>query len=73
MNGELRTGLADGRYKQIVKDRGGFPEAATYDNRRDLHDIWYGIHEKREKELPGCFSPGATQGYCPTPEANPWG
>lgn len=72
MNAELHTGLADGRYKQVVKDRGGFPETATYDNRRDLHDMWYGIHEAPVKDLAPSFGPERTQGFQSTPEADPW-
>ena len=72
MNAELRTGAADGRYKQIARDRGGFVEDATFENRRDLHDMWYGLHEAPAKELPGFYEPARTQGYRATPEADPW-
>jgi hypothetical protein len=73
MNAELDTGLADGRYKQVIKDRGGFPEGATEGARRDLHDMWYGIHETPRKQLATLDGPRRTQGYTATPEADPWG
>lgn len=72
MNAELRRGAADGRYKMVVTDRGGFPEAATYMQRDELHDMWYGIHEKELKDLPGFFDRSRTQGYQDTPRAEPW-
>lgn len=73
MNAELRSGASDGRYKKVVQGRGGFPETATYDNREDLHDIYFGIHEQEEKELPGFCAPVRTQAYRSTPKADPWG
>jgi len=72
MNAELATGAAEGRYKQVVTDRGGFPEAATYDERSDLHDVYFGIHEQDEKQLPGMVRPERTQAYRATPKADPW-
>lgn len=51
-NVELQRGMIDGTYKQVVKDRGGFAEPATYDARRELTDIYYGIHEAKVKRLP---------------------
>lgn len=75
MNAELDTGLSDGRYKAIVKDRGGFVDKSTFDSRAQLHDLYYGIHEAPLKALPGRIGPAdaRTQDYRPTPEANPWG
>lgn len=70
---ELATGAADGRYKQVVKDRGGFVERATLDARASLHDMYYGIHETPDKVLPGCFATARTQNYRSTPQADPWG
>lgn len=72
MNAELRTGAVEGRYKQVVKDRGGFPERATYDERDDLHDMWYGIHEVEQKQAPGFDAPVRTQAYRETPRPEPW-
>ena len=46
MTAELNTGLTDGKYKQVVKDRGGIVESQTYKSRSDLYDTWYGIHEE---------------------------
>jgi hypothetical protein len=75
MNAELETGLSDGRYKAIVKDRGGFVDKSTYDARAQLHDLYYGIHEAPVKQLPGRIGPAdaRTQDYRATPEADPWG
>ena len=52
VNAELSEGMTDGKYKKVVTDRGGFVERATYLERQDLHDVWYGIHEEPEKVLP---------------------
>lgn len=51
-NDELRLGAVDGTYKQVVKDRGGVVETATYLSRRDLSVAVYGITELADKELP---------------------
>jgi hypothetical protein len=72
MTAEMETGAIEGRYKQVVKDRGGFVETGTYENRRDLHDIYYGVHECDEKELP-TGGRARTQAYRATPPADPWG
>ena len=53
VNDELRLGMTDGTYKQVVKDRGGQVETLTYDSRRDLSVSLYGIVELPDKELPG--------------------
>ena len=62
VNIELRQGMTDGAYKQVVKDRGGVVEGGTYDARR-------GIVEEADKELPaalGTFrSPYAVQTPAP--------
>jgi len=73
MNAELASGATDGTYKKVVRDRGGIEiDAATYESRRDLHDLYYGIHEKDVKRAP-TRGDVRTQAYCPTPEADPWG
>lgn len=72
MNAELDTGIADGSYKQIVKDRGGFPEQATYDSRADLHDMSHGIHEAATKQLATKNGRVVTQDTRATPRADPW-
>lgn len=66
---ELNTGMIDGTYRQVNKDRGGVVEGATYAARRDLDDIWYGIHEAPVKELPDAL-PAHTQNFVSTPEAH---
>lgn len=72
MTAELASGATDGREKKVVQNRGGFPEAATQDNREHLHDMWYGIHEAEEKQAPGFTEPVRTQSYRATPRAEPW-
>lgn len=46
-NTELAQGATDGSYKQVVKDRGGVVEMATYDSHRDL-------------SVPGALTPSRT-------------
>lgn len=72
MNAELDSGATDGTFKKVVRDRGGFVDAATQDSREDLHDLYYGIHEQDVKQAP---TRGAvrTQNYRATPKADPWG
>jgi len=52
MNGDLAEGMSDGKYKKVVRDRGGVIDGATYVNRAALDDLYYGIHESRTKVLP---------------------
>jgi hypothetical protein len=52
---ELRLGATDGSFKQVVKDRSGVVETATYDSRRDLSVPVYGIVEVPDKELPAAM------------------
>lgn len=51
MNAELAEGMSDGKYKKVVMDRGGRVDPATYQDRRDLVDVHFGIHEARTKVL----------------------
>ncbi len=51
-NGEMSEGSSDGKYKKVVRDRGGIVEPATYESRTDLHDYYFGIHEKKIKVAP---------------------
>lgn len=48
---ELAEGATDGTYKKVVRDRGGVVEATTYEQRQDLSDTWFGIHETALKNL----------------------
>lgn len=48
---ELAEGATDGTYKKVVRDRGGVVEATTYEQRQDLSDTWFGIHETNHKNL----------------------
>ena len=57
VNAALRSGMTDGSYKQVVKDRGGLVEAATYDSRRCLSVPVYGVVELADKELPAALGP----------------
>lgn len=52
MNAELSEGSTDGKYKKIVTDRGGVVDPGTFENRADLNDEWFGIHEKKVKVAP---------------------
>lgn len=52
LNGDLFEGMTDGKYKKLRMNRGGTCEELTYQERRPLNDIWYGIHEIAEKVLP---------------------
>jgi hypothetical protein len=49
---ELTQGSVDGSYKQVVKDRGGVVESATWESRKELSTAVYGIVELAEKMLP---------------------
>lgn len=52
MNGDLAEGMTDGKYKKITQDRGGDVGTATFRARKDLDDIWHGMHELQTKTLP---------------------
>lgn len=52
LNTSLSEGATDGKYKKVNPNRGGIVEAATYENRQDLNDQWYGVHEKQVKVAP---------------------
>jgi hypothetical protein len=67
---ELHQGMVDGTYKQVSPNRGGDIDPATYEARRDLSDVWTGIHEAVVKELPDA-RPAVTPTFCPTPPAQP--
>jgi len=53
MNRDLEEGMSDGKYKRVTPNRGGVTEGdLLYRDRKDLADVWYGIHEVQEKSLP---------------------
>lgn len=53
MNKDLSEGMTDGKYKKVAyTDRGGDVEPATYMNRMDLNDNYYGFHEAPNKVKP---------------------
>ena len=52
MNDALSEGSTDGKYKKIVANRDGVIDSATAENRADLDDNWFGVHEKQVKVAP---------------------
>jgi hypothetical protein len=53
LRAELLEGMTDGSYKKAIQQRGGFVEPDTYEeNRADLSDTWFGIHEEVVKTSP---------------------
>lgn len=48
-NAELAEGATDGKYKKVIRDRGGVVDSSTYAERVDLADVYYGIHEDLTK------------------------
>jgi hypothetical protein len=61
MNANLEEGMSDGKYKKVVMNRGGVCESARlYDDRKDLADVWHGIHECPVKVFPDGSSPRRT-------------
>lgn len=66
VNDELRLGAVDGTYKQVVKDRGGDVETATYGARRDLSVGLYGIVELADKNVPGTIGESHRSPYAVT-------
>ena len=67
-NAELNEGMTDGKYKKVIRDRGGFVEPTTHLVRKDLADIWYGIHEEPMKVLPDALHQ-CTPNFVATPPA----
>ena len=65
MNDELNEGATDGKYKKIVKDRGGTIDPGTTKNRLDLDNLIYGLHEAPVKVRPD-GKIVATPNYVPT-------
>jgi hypothetical protein len=67
-NRELEQGMVDGSYKQVIKDRGGEVEQATWYARSDLSCIYYAIHEAPVMNTPDAqkmVSPYHTATPCP--------
>jgi hypothetical protein len=62
MRGEFVEGATDGSYKKVVRDRGGQVESTTFQQRQDLADVWYGIHEQAVKQV-GDGTSGSTPNY----------
>ena len=68
LRGELAEGATDGSYKKVIRDRGGVVEDTTYQQRTDMADVFYGIHEAPIKEL-GDGTSARTPNFRPTA---PW-
>ena len=66
MNASLSEGSTDGKYKKINPDRDGQIDPGTAENRLDLNDQWYGIHEKQVKIAPDGLL-HATPNFVPNP------
>lgn len=64
MNNALSEGSTDGKYKKIVRDRDGVIDPATYENRADLNNQWFGVTEKKVKVTPDGLL-HATPNYVP--------
>jgi hypothetical protein len=64
LNNALSEGSTDGKYKKIVANRDGVIDPATYENRADLNDNWYGVREKKVKVTPDGLL-HATPNYVP--------
>jgi hypothetical protein len=72
MNAALEQGMVDGKYKQVAPNRGGVIEGKLLvRGREDLHDIWYGMHEKDGKALPDSTYAKTTPNYFETAEPEP--
>lgn len=69
MNGALNEGATDGKYKKVNQNREG-AEYTTQDGRTDLDDVWFGIHETPDKEVPGRPGSRVTPNYVPTREVD---
>jgi hypothetical protein len=70
MNGDLEQGMIDGSHKQVVKDRGGDVDPATYEARKTLNDTWYGIHECPDPHTPDGLHTHSRY-YVATPKPDP--
>jgi hypothetical protein len=70
MNADLNQGSVDGKYKQVVRDRGGIGanNSETVRARMELNDVWYGIHEQQVKIRPD-GKPVHTPNYVSAPSA----
>ena len=66
MTDDLNDGLTDQKYKKVNRDRGGQIDPATYAERRDLNDLYYGLHESAAKVRPDGLTV-RTPTYQPTP------
>lgn len=64
MNADLNEGATDGKYKKVIRDRGGVV-TSQLNERRDLHDLYYGIHETPVKTSPDGLV-HTTPNYVPT-------
>ncbi|OAA24511.1 hypothetical protein UG55_102933 [Frankia sp. EI5c] len=70
MNADLVEGMTDGKFKKVVQNRGQ-AERTTYQDRKALSDVYYGIHETPVKVLPDGRS-ARTPDYVATPPVQPF-
>lgn len=70
MNASLSEGMTDGKYKQVRQNVAN-AEPSTYLARRDLDDVWYGIHEAKVKVAPDLLQHADSPDFVATPLANP--
>ena len=68
LNGELGEGMTDGAHKKVKRDRAS-AEITFYQQRQNLNDTWYGIHEAPVKMAPD-GSIQHTPSFVPTPAAH---
>ena len=69
MNDELNAGMTDGKYKKVHQNWAPVVFDASYTERADLDDVWYGIHEKQVKVAPDALAQ-ATPEFVRTPKSN---
>lgn len=71
VNRELDAGATDGRYRKVIADRGGDVEHTFVENRMDLTNAFYGIHESPVMQVPGCARPCTNPYAVITPAPSP--
>lgn len=68
MNADLAVGMGDGKFKRVAPNRGGVVEDTTAQDRLQMSDQWYGIHEAAIQHLPdGTTHHAGPGGYIATP------
>jgi len=67
-NTDLAMGMTDGTFKQVVKDRGGQVDTATWESRKQLSVALYGIVELPGKTCPDGVGPVRSPYAVDTPQ-----